>query len=969
LEKLSSEVPEPDEDPAAGAGRPLRVVQLRRSEWAPWIERWKENEEKPGVGSRAPKSTWRFVRELVELAANAFRTSPYGERPKPGGYQPEMGPQLPTEGESPMTTLMRFGEALQTGVSIATATLGRMIEPGSALPRSLPDKRAIVDAMGAQARLVTAVEKAALGEKESTLVVDSLNAVRDWFWSEVKEIVADDTAGRRSWIVFDLAVSIAVGMVEDEVVQKGWNNIDDYDIKEWLRKHGANRITLQSGIIWGIYDFVFAYEKGDRDRPNLAAGSILRFMMQMVFDYKGSMCFSMDAGMGDVVFAPLYLVLKRRGVKFEFFHKVKHLGLDDSKTEIATIEMERQVRVHDHLKAPSWVESLGGLAPLEHGEYWPLMEVKGLPCWPSEPLYDQLEYGHHLEDGWRTFNLESHWSAWPGGEPRTLHKGEDFDRVVLGISLGGLPEICSELIEHDERELGWKAMVDNVATVPTHGMQLWTRPDLLGLGWMGASAVVDGYDWAMSTYADLTHLIERESWPKRLHPGSIGYFCGNLPDDEARPPPSDHDYPRRALAAYKESARTWLKHAIKPLWPLATLTDDPNQLNWDLLVDPQRRRGEQRLDSQFLRVNIDPCERYVLTLKGTNKYRLAAGDSRYKNLVLAGDWTRNPLNTGCVEAATMSGMLAARAICGHPGYVFGEENETASERELGTLHVDGDYDGVLAILAVPRGEIESRLPSGLSLGEQDLTPPGTHPLLVSVGTRRETGAPLLRQFFSQTYEECITLVPHVLRRKRGCNCGGGGPYLYAPKFYLSSLVVLAGSGLFWGFDADPARIDVQGADGDDRRSWHVRSRLGRRPILSVRSTARGATLPFEKLGADRVKVLDQLLSQPLLSFSLRGRGPALCAQLDWNIKHALIRPADVRVSFAHGFLGGGGEARLTSSAISTRTADRAREPGSFEIKHSRWQLSLPRLCCSCVVGDELDDDEDDDHHADSEAEG
>ena len=32
--------------------------------------------------------------------------------------------------------------------------------------------------------------------------------------------------------------------------------------------------------------------------------------------------------MGDTIFTPFYQVLKRRGVKFKFFHAVTNLGLD-----------------------------------------------------------------------------------------------------------------------------------------------------------------------------------------------------------------------------------------------------------------------------------------------------------------------------------------------------------------------------------------------------------------------------------------------------------------------------------------------------------------------------------------------------------------------------------------------------------------------------------------------------------------
>jgi hypothetical protein len=76
--------------------------------------------------------------------------------------------------------------------------------------------------------------------------------------------------------------------------------------------------------------------------------------------------------------------------------------------------------------------------------------------------------------------------------------------------------------------------------------------------------------------------------------------------------------------------------------------------------------GPARLDEQFFKANIDPSDRYVLSLPGTLRYRLHPWDSGYDNLFLAGDWTRCGLNAGCVEAAVISGMLAAGAIRGFP---------------------------------------------------------------------------------------------------------------------------------------------------------------------------------------------------------------------------------------------------------------------------------------------------------------
>jgi len=57
----------------------------------------------------------------------------------------------------------------------------------------------------------------------------------------------------------------------------------------------------------------------------------------------------------------------------------------------------------------------------------------------------------------------------------------------------------------------------------------------------------------------------------------------------------------------------------------------------------------------------------VLSVVGSTVFRLPAHDpATFPNLYLAGDWTVCNLNAGCMEAATMSGMLCSNAIDGYP---------------------------------------------------------------------------------------------------------------------------------------------------------------------------------------------------------------------------------------------------------------------------------------------------------------
>ena len=76
--------------------------------------------------------------------------------------------------------------------------------------------------------------------------------------------------------------------------------------------------------------------------------------------------------------------------------------------------------------------------------------------------------------------------------------------------------------------------------------------------------------------------------------------------------------------------------------------------------------GEERFNSQFWSANVNPSDRYVQSPPKTTRFRISPLDNTYDNLTIAGDWTACGLNVGCVEAAVMSGRLAAHALSGSP---------------------------------------------------------------------------------------------------------------------------------------------------------------------------------------------------------------------------------------------------------------------------------------------------------------
>jgi uncharacterized protein with NAD-binding domain and iron-sulfur cluster len=149
-----------------------------------------------------------------------------------------------------------------------------------------------------------------------------------------------------------------------------------------------------------------------------------------------------------------------------------------------------------------------------------------------------------------------------------------------------------------------------------------------------------------------------EDWPDAARPGSIAYFCGSVdapwPPDRRWPEYVAH-HEAEAQVQAAEFVENHLPHFLPGL-------RGPGGIRWDLLCGWDGTSAP--LSSQYLRVNLDPSDRYVMCVPGSDEYRLRSDESGFDNLYLAGDWTDNGINAGCIEAAVLSGLQAANAIQG-----------------------------------------------------------------------------------------------------------------------------------------------------------------------------------------------------------------------------------------------------------------------------------------------------------------
>jgi uncharacterized protein with NAD-binding domain and iron-sulfur cluster len=546
---------------------------------------------------------------LIEFIARALRllgdfyVSNEQIRPAP---RPSMGgsPQGPTEPGSLDRFLLR---SIQTGIAAASVLSHVASTEAARITPWLP----------ALTRLSAAV-----------------NRLNDAF----RRITRYDPQSRRLSYLADLVLTTARGILADRLLTdpEAFAAINEIEYRDWMRKHGASEETLDSPLVRGVYDLAFGYKAGDPDDPQFTAGTGILLSGKLFFDYKGSIFWKMQAGMGDVVFAPAYEALRDRGVRFEFFHRVDDVVPDES-GRIVRIEGGTQVRLRPELD-----------------DYQPLVEVKGMQVFPDRPRYEQL--GTQEEPG--RFELEMLWTDWQDADRFTLLAGRDFDVAVLAIPVGMIPYAAPSLVAADLR---WERMVEEMGTVATQAVQVWLDVDDQELGWGHPDVTITGYVKPFDTWSSMTHLLEVEDWPD-AGPKTLGYFCNTLPTDTL-PPVGDVEHPRREHERVRVNAEAFLEENVTHYWPGAS-RNGVRGFDWGLLHGPEGLDGPLRLEAQFWTANVDPSERYVQSLPGTHRVRLRADDSGFEGLVIAGDWIDNGLNAGCIEAAVMSGYQAANVVLG-----------------------------------------------------------------------------------------------------------------------------------------------------------------------------------------------------------------------------------------------------------------------------------------------------------------
>ena len=608
LREVYAELDRPNHDPEApirtwrdGLIPATRVGLEERNDqsWSHWMADFAPNGELPGEPdtSGGPMTVVDFLQRSLRLLAD------FAESLTPVPVSPAV---LSASPRPP-----RQSDAIGPVLTIAAGAAAALLEGWAALTSS-PE---------------------ASGTPALASVDDALAGLR----AAIDRTTQGDERTRRAAHLFSVVLATARGIVADGLLtdERGFATIDDEDYRAWVTRHGAAPEAVGSTLIGGLYDLVFAHVDGDPQHTSFGAGWGVFLSGKTFFDFKGAIFWKMTAGMGDVVFAPLYEALVRRGVTFEFFRRVDALHVSDDRTRIGSISVGVQVELADG-----------------RDRYDPLVRVRQLPCFPAAPRAEQIALPAGVDGtAFERLGAEEHDVA-----HRVLVAGDDFDVAILAIPVGMAPIVCRELIEASD---AWRDMVANVRTVATQAFQLWLTEDEPSLGWPWPASTTTSYVRPFETWASMPQLIDAEEWPADQKPGTIAYFCSTL----AAPLPGDGDWPeyhRRQQERVQGNVRRFVEEQLDGLLPGVSRD---GRFRWELLCGSTVASPEA-LSTQFVTANVDPSDRYVQSVAGSDRFRLRPDESGFDNLFLAGDWTDCGLNAGCIEAATISGLQAANAVLG-----------------------------------------------------------------------------------------------------------------------------------------------------------------------------------------------------------------------------------------------------------------------------------------------------------------
>ncbi|MCB9610624.1 MAG: FAD-dependent oxidoreductase [Polyangiaceae bacterium] len=401
--------------------RDAETMVTRR--WSPW----EEEDETPGWDEYM-----RYEAPVAELVARLFE------------YLQRLRSEFESTKSRPMVDMGRLRRKDLPG-SVARLIEAHRSNAGSGF---LPGPDRDLTALDVAARIARGLP----GQPRRSFSPDergALAALARWSLGEGRVAFAEGPVGEPELLedAERLCLACAVGILATRADRKGLQSLDCLDFREFLRRYGGEGVE-ELGLVRGIYDYVFAYRGGDRDRPALAAGVAIRMILLFFLDSRGAVQWHMVDGMGDSVVMPLYQELtSSNDCRFHHHHRLVELVCSDG----AVAELRFKRRSH------------------------------ALPIVSDE--------GDANRCYWGALQIST-----DGHEEVTK---SDYDAVVLAI-----PPLAQAGVVPERLTRGWAKMMGPELSVQTLSAQLW-GPDAQEFG----NVIRVGGGCGFPSVADMSHQL------------------------------------------------------------------------------------------------------------------------------------------------------------------------------------------------------------------------------------------------------------------------------------------------------------------------------------------------------------------------------------------------------------------------------------------------------------------------------
>lgn len=234
----------------------------------------------------------------------------------------------------------------------------------------------------------------------------------------------------------------------------------------------------------------------------------------------------------------------------------------------------------------------------------------------------------------------------------------------------------------------------------------------------------------------------------------------------------------------------------------------------------------------------------------------------------------------------------------------------------------GHLEVTIVVLSPTCSSVERLLPPGLRLGKQNVTPAGTHPLVLMFGHHSHVRQWFMPPTAGGSYDEWIVVTPFLEH-----GAGDPGPWTYMSRLYLDRLwyVLL---GWMYGFPKKLARTLAN----DDQTTYIVETFLDGKPRVSMTGQTLEATMSFAAL--PDAAALTPIFQQPFVQrFAPL---PWLGSRMWFELDTAIVRPVVVRFELTSECAPGLEPMSMAVGSITDGI------PGAFHMS-CEWMLSRPYL--------------------------